>query len=274
MGSATIIIVTPLPSGVIAAPNKRIAIEASLQCFLQKSGPTTPRTDRPYMTTGSSNATPNARLERRTKSRNSSSSRNGWAPMATAMLYRKENVRGRMTKKAIATPERKRRTTGRETRTISRRSFGFSAGATNRQNSYVEIGDVTTSARNRAILNWTSTGAHGVRTTGITDVGRSQALTARKNCWAIPSWKFSEGRGSHPEKPNRETRWKLNVRKKTNETRNAYMTTLNRDRSSSMCAKKPISGLLPPFGSLPRATAAATGPPLYGLSPMARRQNE
>src|SRR3972149_2422522 len=239
MGRETIIIVIPLPSGVMKAPKTKIAIAAYRQFLRHVSGRTMPRAERPYMITGSSKATPKARLKRRMKSRNSWSWKRVSTPRPRAMSYRNRIVKGRRRGKATATPPRKRRTTGTDTRTMSRLSLGLKAGATNAQNSYVRSGEITMTARNIAILNWTTTASHGVRMTDRTSGGIRKFFTATRNWDAMTSAGLNQGTGSQIWRPMIPC-WKLNVMNTTNATTKAKMEALRGWRSSSGGSKNDI----------------------------------
>src|SRR5207245_1883697 len=88
--------------------------------------------------------------------------RKGRAPTGNAKGERNGNENGRTTSRDIMTPARNKATTGAEIRKSRRRSVGFSAGATKRQNSYVIRGDTRITARNTATFSWTMTASHGV----------------------------------------------------------------------------------------------------------------
>src|SRR5437870_10704526 len=144
------------------APNTTIAIVAKRQYFFQKLEGTIPRTVRPYMRTGSWNAMPKARVKSRTKSMKLSPYRmSRFAPRRFWTENSRLNVKGRMTTKQSATPERKSSKTGTVTRMMSRRSVGFNAGPTNRPTWYTMSGDAVTAARKRATLNMTKYASHG-----------------------------------------------------------------------------------------------------------------
>src|SRR5882762_11748426 len=139
------------------APNTTIAIVANRQYFFQKSAGTIRRAVRPYMRTGSWNARPNASVNSRTKSMKLSPYKmSKFAPSRFWTEKSRLNVKGRMTTKHNATPEKNSSKTGAVTRRMSLRSGGFKAGPTNRPTWYTMRGDAVTAARKNATLNMTT----------------------------------------------------------------------------------------------------------------------
>src|SRR3990172_5279459 len=218
------------------------------------------------MTTGSSKARPNPRLNITTKSRKASTVRSGSAPRPRAKVYRKGKVNGRTTRRDIRTPATKRITTGAVRRKMSRRSFGLSPGATKRQNSTVITGDVKMTARNIATLSWMTTASGALVTMILALPWTRDSFRTWKSCAGIVSFCWRVGRGSQTVVPPRSTGWKLNVSVMMNATRNAMTTRFSRARSSSRCSKKVIrrsSGGSSSFKA--DATAARRGKRAYGL---------
>ena len=94
IGTQSMTIVIPVPSGVITAENITKNNIAWRHLLLQKAGGITPIQLNATIPTGSKNITPVARVNPRTDARNSSIEKNGVAPIVVANGYKIRNVAG------------------------------------------------------------------------------------------------------------------------------------------------------------------------------------
>ena len=183
-------IVTPLPSGVIAAPNITMATTAYRMLDRQNLAPTIPEALAAYIASGSWNDTPNARRNWRTNPTKSITLRKVTSPDDSPYLYRNSSTYGTTTMYANAQPPANRPTAGSDSDLPMRASPGPSAGRTNAAASLTTSGIEAARAASAAMYTCAKNASPGAVCMSETPSGTS-ARDMAAVIWAAMLWSGS-----------------------------------------------------------------------------------
>ena len=178
IGPAMNHIVTPLPSGVMAAPNMTMATTAYRMLDRQNRAPTAPEAVAAYIASGSWNDRPNARRNWRTNPTKSITFRKVTRPADSPYLYRNSSTYGTTRTYANAHPAANRPTAGSDRNLPMRASPDARAGRTNAAASLAASGIEAASAASAAMYTWAKNASPGAVCMSETPSGTSaRAMT-------------------------------------------------------------------------------------------------
>lgn len=212
-GRERMIIVTPVPSGVINAATISITMNAYRKFLLQNPAFAIPKSDRTFMNIGSMKLVPVANIAMRTNDMNSLISKNTAASSADVYDVMSFNVNGISTKNAKTHPVKKRTADGSIAFARVLFSCLYNAGDRYDMTLYKRNGSDIKNAKNSEICICMKNAFNGFVISSSIPSGKSMRWRNPKNWNAIEP---VDGIGTNKTAPKISTLWMLKMKKKVN----------------------------------------------------------